>query len=534
MEESLRSWLHIAFDDVVKEYKDGITDIDDNEKVRLLGLFIFSLSEESSFEDVFEEMTSYFGRDLSHLIQSCPIFPIEACLLCAVSSLSFDRTRFVQAIMSMEPTAQAHIMGSIQNNLQHYFDVDQSENEEDDDNFSIDRPFHRDSNTVDELILSDGAKCTGETLPRAVDSSMNSNHRRENVTNETNYNQGSNFCIHCDVNGNGYTRLKQDLESVIKREKEGEAKLRVEITSQTNKLIDAEIIIIDRDDKLSKQAMLLDNALNVIQENEEKMLESCRVMNQLQVIQDEIDVLKPKADKADASEQQLEKLRSRLDELKGIKQQLKTESIAHAETHSKLIQTEQELESLRKAKVLVEEYRTQCAETAIQLGEQSCRLRQRDLQVQQLEEDCTFLRGGQQDQRLQTQHLNDELQEANKQLREDRIGGLGVGEGMSELNPALMKELQSLRANNEELQYKLNASSIESLDLLSKNLEDQRCINSSLQEKWMNTKDSLATAFNNIAKLDNKLATLNSDYHCLQGHFIEFCGMSGEEVQSVR
>ena len=50
-----------------------------------------------------------------------------------------------------------------------------------------------------------------------------------------------------------------------------------------------------------------------------------------------------------------------------MKQQLKAESAAHTITHAKLIESEQELDVLRKAKVQVDEYRVQCAESSIQV-----------------------------------------------------------------------------------------------------------------------------------------------------------------------
>jgi hypothetical protein len=53
--------------------------------------------------------------------------------------------------------------------------------------------------------------------------------------------------------------------------------------------------------------------------------------------------------------------------IKGVKQQLKAESTAHSETHSKLLGAEKEVDSLKKVKIQVEEYRSQCAESAIQV-----------------------------------------------------------------------------------------------------------------------------------------------------------------------
>jgi hypothetical protein len=51
----------------------------------------------------------------------------------------------------------------------------------------------------------------------------------------------------------------------------------------------------------------------------------------------------------------------------GIRLQLKAESAAHTETHAKFVECEQEVDSLRKVKAQVDEYRGQCAESAIQV-----------------------------------------------------------------------------------------------------------------------------------------------------------------------
>ena len=46
---------------------------------------------------------------------------------------------------------------------------------------------------------------------------------------------------------------------------------------------------------------------------------------------------------------------------------------------------------------------------------------------------------------------------------------------------ALMNELHKLRSENEDLVRKINASSIDALDLLESQIADQKCINKSLQ-----------------------------------------------------
>lgn len=51
----------------------------------------------------------------------------------------------------------------------------------------------------------------------------------------------------------------------------------------------------------------------------------------------------------------------------GIKGQLKAESAAHTDTHASLVAANQELESLKRVKVQLDEYRSLSAESAIQV-----------------------------------------------------------------------------------------------------------------------------------------------------------------------
>lgn len=308
MEESLRSWLKSTYKEVADDYDDTIEEDSESGMILILGQYVFSLPDDSSFQDVVEEISAHFGRDLTPFIQSSSTFLIEACLICAVSSLSADRTKFVQIIMKMEPAAKAFIMESLKNNLLHYFDPEQSVNETghgttlvSDPNALSDR-YQSSTDDLEVPVVNGNPAGTSE-----VDKEGSSHDDKRLVS----------ICLSCNDNARRRAALKEDVESILKREKEGEIKLRAEITSQTNKLIDAEILIIDMDAKLACKSSQLDTALSAIQENEAKMRGFNKVIGQYQLIQDEIDVLKPKADRAEASELQLEKLRNKLDELKG-------------------------------------------------------------------------------------------------------------------------------------------------------------------------------------------------------------------------
>ena len=309
MEDSLRSWLSGACREIWPI--DGDDVISDNDMVHQLGRYIFTLPLDASPSDVFEEMSSHLGCEVCNFLERSSTFLMEACLICAVSSLSADRTRFVQTIMRLETSAKANIMESLKNNLQHYFDPDQSS--DDGERGAISRDDIGDSQVVkaDSSMGIAGSSNINEVGGHQSDICAQSDGVLMNSV-----------CIQCTVNEKKRILLMQDLESVLRREGEAEVKLRAEITSQTNKLIDAEITIIDLDEKLSNKCCELESALANNQENEIKILGHAKISNLVQSLQDKIDVLQPKADRADASESQLEKMRTRLDELKGMKKVL--------------------------------------------------------------------------------------------------------------------------------------------------------------------------------------------------------------------
>jgi hypothetical protein len=306
MEESLRLWLRSSVEDILPEGYDLLAVDNENTLVHTLGKFIFTLSDECSIEDVYEEISSHFGRDLTDFIKKSSTFLIEACLICAVSSLSADRTRFVQIIMKMESAAQTHIMGSLKNNLQHYLDPDVNTTEDsqvdvncDDelfDNATQSPPFYKNLLAVE---------APGE--PRNSDDDFERGEHQ----------QTKKYCFHCKEIEIKKNNMENEFEAVIRREREIEAKLRSEMTSQANKLIDAELIIIEMDEKLSSKNNQLEAALASIREDEDKIRACNKLISQLQVAQDQVDILKPMADRTEASELQVEKLRSKLDELKG-------------------------------------------------------------------------------------------------------------------------------------------------------------------------------------------------------------------------
>jgi len=252
--------------------------------------------------------------------------------------------------------------------------------------------------------------------------------------------------------------------TIITSELATENKLKEEYALLQNKLCDTELLILERENQLANKDNDLKNAMKQIKSFEECMKESVESKRKLSELQDELDIIRSQADKAETAERQLERLREKLDDFNGIKQQLKKEVEVSAETHTKLLAAEQELDQLRKFKGQIETYRSQQSEYTILIEELRFRLQQKDQEISCLMLNVDNLNDGQQGQLMQSKHLLEELQAQSEQIREINRNS-GIGEGISELNPELMQELERLRSQNETLLNKIDASSMESLGI---------------------------------------------------------------------
>ena len=269
MEDALRMWLNATclesldvFDDGGEE--DAAVDTIEAEITQIvrLGRFIFSLSETHDLAAVIEEMAIYIDRDISVELRNSNLFLIEACLICAVGSMSVDRARFVQSIMRMDTNVQQHIMQAIKNNLENYFPVELSDNEEQDDGDcdTVVSVHHEDTTMIVEKVQEHEPVMS---TPKHAELSETT-HKVCSVTS----------CSNCDENTKALARAMENLDTFINREKENEIKLRSEITAQTNKLIDAEIAMIEKDEQLCEKVALLEETNIRLHECQERIHEN--------------------------------------------------------------------------------------------------------------------------------------------------------------------------------------------------------------------------------------------------------------------
>ena len=480
---SLNIWLEDVFSQIISE-DEVVNDCSTlDSRIKILGAFIFSLSYESTLEEVKTMLSESLDVEVTVLTDNMTV--IEACLVCAVSQICENRAIFVQRIMAMDPAVQNHLMQAIKGNMQRYKTKSEPDNKVD---MQTREQYNRSNNVL-----------------------------REEST-----------CPNCCGKDKEIKYLNEQLSKNFKKEGETENQLRTDLIEKMKKLADAELSLLDREDQLNQKDIELEKQTSKISELSQKLSLQTTLSLQVSKLQDELDILRPIAQRADVAEAQMEKLRERLDELAGAKQQLKAESAAHSETHSRLLEVQREVESLRKYKKDVDEYRNLYAELSIRSEELTLRLSQKEQEVGRLSQQIEAMNDVHSGQSEASQRLQAELCAAQTQLQE--MGrGVGIGDGISELNPRVAAELEKLRVENKELSSRLDASSLSALDRLETQLADEKTKCSSLQLKWMASKDAHNEALSLISNLRNELATLRTNHSELEQRFVDSSLMLTED-----
>lgn len=545
MTDVLEEWAYCALEYVVgSEIRPSL-----EECVLALIKNTFNIQEENfTFNDVKHVVIQYFGEpaeeDLCEVDSTSLLHRyLEYCLVMAVSQNCPHQSDHVQNILSMDPSHQQFLMQAIQTGPQIISPSSESDGEVDEQAMPM---------TQTEMESEGQAQVADDTCMNTDDSS----EATEPIADEMSVVKDADIvealpvmsilmpthqpiidaemeCQACDMKSQTILNQQKMIEQMSAREQENQAKFKAEVALGMGKLVDAEVLLLEKDQQIAQLTDTVDLFTRQVAELEEKLKGQKDNSTRVQVLQDRIEVLEPQAARVEAVEAQLVRLRDRLEEQGTVKQQLKEEAQAHAETHNKLLEAEAELEVTRKHKPLLDEYRAKHAESMIALESLTLRLKTKEEEVQRMQDLQASLANSENNGLLQAHRLAEELHVATERIRTlERVGG--VGEGMTELNPAIMNELRALRTQNQELIAKLDDSSLESLDRLRNQLAEQACMNTSLNGKWLATTDELKRALGRIEVLQQTLAQAREDHANLEQRLVETEQMSQEHLVSMR
>ena len=501
MDRFLQTWLAEAYHSIYGE-DEALPSI--QQQFTLVGEYAFNLPEATaSFDNILHELGQLYAVEQPNYVME---ELIEFLLVFSVSKDCENREEFVGFILQMDAESQVYLMQIIKEHLSK-------------------------QSTEDDAVES-GAEAVVEAQEDVVPTESSTHHVATHHHNAANITVNG-VCMTCNDHMQHITRLQEE----IQRQKDSHVKeitaLKQALATESNKVIDGEVTVVEKDKiiyQLQQQVLVHENKM-VDLEKKAAMLQEYQ--QKVVFLQDELDIVRPKADKHDLLEGTILKLREKLEELSEIKTQLKRESASHNETFGKLVELEHEVEVLRKLKPQIESYREEVAEYHIALQEYKDKLMQKEDELFHLRANRNQLEEHQMVRLNEHQHLVEELRSTTEQLRE-RERSNGIGEGMCELNPVLMQELIKLRSENAELLSQLDQTSVEHLEKLQKDIVDQKCINHSLQSKWMTTKEALASALMEIDKLTSNLQKSQEANRLLAARLDECTQMAKEDLYAQK
>lgn len=201
----------------------------------------------------------------------------------------------------------------------------------------------------------------------------------------------------------------------------------------------------------------------------------------MQLLRDEIDVLRPAAKQVELLEDQVARYRDKMEEVSAkhgfhligtlkltvgfltvvpilqmaqMKLQLQQEQQAHATAVDQVLELQTQLEPFQRLTTQVAEYKQRCTDQEMQLRELSHRLKAANDAIMQLRDANSNLEGNGAEIRNLASTLEAQLRFAEQEMQAMSVGE-AVGAGLSELNPALMEEVARLRHENEQLLKKV-------------------------------------------------------------------------------
>eukprot|EP01038_Epipyxis_sp_PR26KG_P006037 gene6037-8312_t len=488
MEPRLLSWLENAYaitmmdddfggEDIASSENKNYYSVPPNEMMLIAGRNIFGLSGTCTMANILEDITFHYRKKIS---MDSPNLILEIYLIHAVSEMCQNRAEFLQGIMDMRSDVQEYLMHIIiKYNTEHNSDHNRN---------SLNRNSNRNSINLDKVSKSLSRSFSRQSIGDSCRACTIKEFQIRTLKQELNESQENAANVQIANQSNAVT------DEMINQ-------LKSEIFSLKNKIAEIEKDNLDKDWTIRKQK-------EILQDGEKKLLDRHKTINtlneQVLTLQEEIDLMKPSAAKLDATENQLDKMRARVEELNLIKQQLREESSSHTATQLKLSSLEKELDSLRKISAQVHDYRTQFAELSIDLEHASTKVQTQEMEIIALKEQIQSIAKTSEERLTQIKKSEDEKLEITEKLREMERG-YGISESMSEFNPKLMQEMASLKNENAELLEKLLNFPLDSIERLQKELDEQKYINNALQAKYSTAADSLDRAQAEITTLKTKL-----------------------------
>lgn len=231
-----------------------------------------------------------------------------------------------------------------------------------------------------------------------------------------------------------------------------------------------------------------------------------RARQELASVRDEIDLLEHTKEKLVETEEKLRKCRERIEQLGDVKDALKREEEAHGASVEECLRLDNELKTLQPLRRQLEDYKKRAVDAEFKVAECQEELKRMEHMTQSMNSAQKELLMGSRLHQDEAEELRRRLADAEGAPLES--DGPALGEGISELNPAVKEEMLRLRNENIRLKAFAEKREDDSVQKLEENLEDASRLSEKFKEQFIVTKGDLARTRQELEESKNREADL--------------------------
>jgi len=244
----------------------------------------------------------------------------------------------------------------------------------------------------------------------------------------------------------------------------------------------------------------------------EKELQSCLIhvdenvdyKEEVTKLQDELDILQHNSGKLTHAEEQVQRLKQKIQLLGESNDALNMEQNSHNEAVTKCLQLENELALLQPLRRQLEEYKCRSVNSDVKLTECEDDMKSLNNEIDKLKAFNKELQKGAHCQQSEIVGLQKNLIQEGADCQVNKIATLG--EGITELNPVLQEEILRLRNENVRLKAFVAKREDDSVQLMEEKLDDVDRLGKKFKEQYLLTKTTLGNTQNELQACFNKLS----------------------------
>jgi len=231
--------------------------------------------------------------------------------------------------------------------------------------------------------------------------------------------------------------------------------------------------------------------------------------DELVQIKDEMEVMSHNKMLLEETTERLRTYKEKVEQLTDVKDALQREEQAHSRSVEENLRLQNELQNLQPLRRQLEEYKTRTADSEVQLTD--C---QDELTKLKEQKTASSDVNTQMEQYVIAQE--EEIQELLRRAQQNDAAnkeGVGVGDGISELNPELKAEILSLRNENAQLRAFAEKRQNDNVTKLEQSAEDKSMLAERYKAQFLSTKDKLESTEISLGDSRNREIKLQEEVH---------------------